>query len=125
MKTVTFLRFLTFIGSGLTTLAALDLTGIANLLDAGKAEYLLLAGPAALALKELVVVLGDFFDDGKPNKSFKIGLFCFAMALMTFPLLSSCSTLPAISGEFITRDGRLTVRPDGRLELVVEPLTDK
>ena len=125
MKTVTFLRFLTFLGSGMSTLAALDLTGIANLLDAGKAEYLLLAGPAALALKELVVVLGDLFDDGKPNKSFKIGLFCFAMALMTFPLLSSCSTLPAISGEVITRDGRLTVRPDGRVELVVEPLTDK
>ena len=96
MKTVTFLRFLTFIGSGLTTLAALDLTGIANLLDAGKAEYLLLAGPAALALKELVVVLGDLFDDGKPNKSFKIGLFCFAMALQTFPLLSSCTTLPMV-----------------------------
>jgi hypothetical protein len=47
------------------------------------------------------------------------------MALMTFPLLSSCSTLPAVTGEFITRDGRLTVRPDGRVELVVEPLTDK
>jgi hypothetical protein len=47
------------------------------------------------------------------------------MALLTFPLLSSCTTLPAITGEFITKDGRLTVHPDGRVELVVEPLTDK
>ena len=125
MKTVTILRFLTFIGSGLSTLAALDLTGVASLLDPGMAKYLLAAGPAALAVKELVVVLGDLFDDGKPNKSFKIGLFCFAMALLTFPLLSSCTTLPAIFGEFITKDGRLTVHPDGRVELVVEPLTDK
>ncbi|MFZ9964584.1 MAG: hypothetical protein ACO3GO_05195 [Terrimicrobiaceae bacterium] len=125
MKTVTILRFLTFIGSGLTTIAALDLTGIANLLDQGRAQYLLLAGPAALSLKELVVVLGDLFDDGKPNKSFKLGVFCFAMAVLTLPFLTSCATPPAISGEFISKDGKLTVHPDGRFEIIVEPRTSK
>ena len=75
MKTVTTLRFLTFLGSGMSTLAALDLAGIAQLFDPTMAKYLLAAGPAALAVKELVVVLGDLFDDGKPNQSFKIGIF--------------------------------------------------
>lgn len=125
MKTVTILRFLTFLGSGLTTMAAIDLSGFANLLDADKAQYLLIAGPAALALKELVVVLGDLFDDGKPNKSFKVGLFCFAMAVLTVPFLASCTTPPAVSGEFISKDGRFTVHPDGRFEIVVEPRTAK
>ena len=125
MKTVTILRFLTFIGSGLSTLAALDLTGVASLLDPGMAKYLLAAGPAALAIKELVVVLGDLFDDGKPNKSFKIGVFCFAIAILTLPFVSSCATPPPISGQFTTKDGQITVHPDGRFEIVVEPHTAK
>jgi hypothetical protein len=125
MKTVTILRFLTFLGSGLSTLAALDLTGVASLLEPGMSKYLLAAGPAALAVKELVVVLGDLFDDGKPNKSFKIGLFCFAMALLTVPFLSSCATPPGITGEFISKDGLIRVNPDGRFEIVVEPRTSK
>jgi hypothetical protein len=125
MKTVTILRFLTFVGSGLSTLAALDLTGVASLLDPGMANYLLAAGPAALAVKELVVVLGDLFDDGKPNQSFKLGLFCFAMAVLTLPFLSSCTTPPPIQGEFISKDGRIRIHPDGRIEVVVEPHTSK
>lgn len=125
MKTVTILRFLTFLGSSLSAMAALDLTGVASLLEPGMAKYLLAAGPAALAVKELVVVLGDLFDDGKPNKSFKIGLFCFAMALLTLPLLSSCATPPSVSGEFIGKDGRILVNPDGRVEIVVEPRAAK
>jgi hypothetical protein len=125
MKTVTILRFLTFVGSGLSTLAALDLTGVASILEPGMSKYLLAAGPAALAVKELVVVLGDLFDDGKPNKSFKIGLFCFAMAVLTLPFLSSCATPPGITGEFISKDGLIRVNPDGRFEIVVEPRTSK
>jgi hypothetical protein len=125
MKTVTILRVLTFVGSGLSTLAALDLTGVASLLEPGMSKYLLAAGPAALAVKELVVVLGDLFDDGKPNKSFKIGLFCFAMAVLTLPFLSSCATPPGITGEFISKDGLIRVNPDGRVEIVVEPRTAK
>jgi hypothetical protein len=125
MKTVTILRFLTFVGSGLSTLAALDLTGVASLLEPGMSKYLLAAGPAALAVKELVVVLGDLFDDGKPNKSFKIGVFCFAMAVLTLPFLTSCTTPPAVTGEFISKDGRFKIHPDGRVELIVEPRTSK
>lgn len=40
-------------------------------------------------------------------------------------LLASCTNPPVIQGEFISRDGRLRVHPDGRLELVVEPRTSK
>jgi hypothetical protein len=121
MKNVTILRFLTAVASGLSTLAALDLAGVANVFDPATAKYLLAVGPAALAVKELVVVLGDLFDDGKPNKSFKVGVFCFAMALLALPFLTSCATPPGVSGEFISKDGRLTVHPDGRFEIVVEP----
>ena len=124
MKTLTILRFLTFLGSALTTIAALDLTGIANLLDEEKAQYLLITGPAALALKELVVVLGDLFDDGKPNKSFKVGLWCAAMACICVPIISSCSALPA-SAEVITKDGAIIMRPDGRVIITVEPRNTK
>ena len=124
MKTVTILRFLTFLGSALTTIAALDLTGIANLLDEEKAQYLLITGPAALALKELVVVLGDLFDDGKPNKSFRVGLWCAAMACICVPILSSCSALPG-SAEVITKDGALIMQPDGRVIITVEPRNTK
>ena len=124
MKTVTILRFLTFLGSALTTIAALDLTGIANLLDEDKAQYLLITGPAALALKELVVVLGDLFDDGKPNKSFKVGLWCAVMACICVPILSSCSALPA-SAEVITKDGAIIMQPDGRVIITVEPRNTK
>ena len=125
MKTVTTLRFLTFLGSGMSTLAALDLAGIAQLFDPTMAKYLLAAGPAALAVKELVVVLGDLFDDGKPNQSFKVGLFCLAMGVLTVPFLASCATPPAVTGEFIGKDGRLILHPDGRFEIVVEPRTTK
>jgi hypothetical protein len=74
MNNVTILRLLTAVASGLSTLAALDLASIAQIFDPTTAKYLLAAGPASLAMKELVVVLGDLFDDGKPNQSFKIGI---------------------------------------------------
>ncbi len=125
MNNVTFLRFLTAVGSGLSTLAALDLAGVAELFDPSMAKYLLAAGPAALAVKELVVVLGDWFDDGKPNKSFNVGVFCFALAVLTIPFLVSCTTPPNVSGQFSTKDGQITVHPDGRFEIVVAPQTSK
>lgn len=125
MNNVTILRLLTAVASGLSTLAALDLAGIAQMFDPTTAEYLLAVGPAALAVKELVVVLGDLFDDGKPNKSFKVGVFCFALAILTIPFLASCTTPPAITGEFISKDGQIKVHPDGRFEIIVEPRTGK
>jgi hypothetical protein len=45
--------------------------------------------------------------------------------LATALLLASCTNQPVIQGEFISRDGRLRVHPDGRIELVVEPRTSK
>ena len=125
MKNVTVLRFLTAIGSAFSTIAALDLAGVANVFEPSTAKYMLAVGPAALAVKELVVVLGDWFDDGKPNKSFKFGVFCFALAILTVPFLVSCTNPPAVQGEFISKDGRIKVHPDGRFEIIVEPRTAK
>jgi hypothetical protein len=125
MKNVTILRFLTAIGSALSTVAALDLAGVANVFEPSTAKYLLAAGPAALAAKEFIVVLGDWFDDGKPNKSFKVGVLCFALALLSLPFLTSCATPPPVTGTFANKDGRITVHPDGRFEITVEPRTSK
>lgn len=125
MKNVTILRFLTAVASGLSTLAALDLAGVANVFDPATAKYLLAAGPAALAVKELVVVLGDWFDDGKPNKSFKVGVLGFALAVLSLPFIASCSAPPPVSGTFANKDGRVTVHPDGRFEVVIEPRSSK
>jgi hypothetical protein len=121
MKTVTILRFLTAVGSTFSAVAALDLSGVANLFEPGVSQYLLAAGPAALALKELVVVLGDIFDDGKPNKSFKLGLLGVVLALLMVPFLGSCAGPLPISGEFKSDKGTLFVHPDGRVEIIVEP----
>jgi hypothetical protein len=45
--------------------------------------------------------------------------------LATALLLASCTNPPVIQGEFISKDGRLRVHPDGRIEIVVEPRTSK
>jgi hypothetical protein len=124
MKNVTILRFLTAVGSALSTVAALDLAGVADVFDPGTSKYLLAAGPAALALKELVVVLGDWFDDGKPNKSFKIGVLCFLAGFSLLPFFTSCSA-PPVTGRFTSRDGFVRIHPDGRFQLVVEPRSSK
>ena len=125
MKTVSILRFLTAVGAGLTTLASLDLTGIAPLFDDNVAIYLLATGPAALCLKELVVVLGDWLDDGKPNQSFKVALLAVALVVAALPLLVSCTTPPPVDGSIGNQDGRFTLHPDGRVEVVIEPRTSK
>lgn len=125
MNNVTILRFLTAVGSALTTLAALDLAGLAQIFDPEVSAYLLAAGPAALALKEIVIALGDWFDDGKPNKSFQLGLLALSLALLMVPLLGSCARPLPISGEFKSDKGTLFVHPDGRVEIIVEPQTSK
>jgi len=45
--------------------------------------------------------------------------------LATALLLASCTNPPVIQGEFISRDGRIKVHPDGRIELALEPRTSK
>jgi starvation-inducible outer membrane lipoprotein len=50
-----------------------------------------------------------------------IPLIATALAL----LVSACTTPPPIQGEFISKDGRIRMHPDGRIEIVVEPRTSK
>ena len=38
-------------------------------------------------------------------------------------LLPSCTHPPAITGEFISKDGQIKVHPDGRFVIIVEPRT--
>lgn len=125
MSNVTLLRFLTAAASALSTVAALDLAGVASVFEPSTAKYLVAAGPAALALKEVVVALGDWFDDGKPNHSFKFGVVCVALALITTAVLTGCTTHPPVTGEFSGRGGLLRILPGGRFELVVDPQPSK
>ena len=125
MKHISILRLLTAAGSVLSTLALLDLGGVAPLFGVEAARVLLAAGPASLALKEVVVVIGDLLDDGTPNKSFRIGLLLLLLALPLLLLLPSCSTPPQVTGTLATKDGQVTVTPEGRIVVVVEPRTAK
>ncbi|MCF7676475.1 MAG: hypothetical protein K9N23_21510 [Akkermansiaceae bacterium] len=45
--------------------------------------------------------------------------------LALLALLTSCTTPPQVSGTFTSKDGQITVHPDGRFELVVEPRSSK
>ncbi len=48
------------------------------------------------------------------------------LALFTFSgLLVSCATPPAVTGSLITPQGDVRVPPDGQVEIVVRPLSDK
>ena len=125
MKSVSFLRLLTAVGSALSAVALLDLTGVAKVLDPGLSNYLLAAGPVALALKELVVGIGDILDDGKPNKSFKVGLLLIVLALVLIPLLPPCAELQGVSGRIVTKEGEFVVLPNGRVEIVVDAMSGK
>jgi len=48
-----------------------------------------------------------------------LGLFVFS------GLLVSCATPPAVTGSMITPQGEVRVLPDGQVEVVVRPLSDK
>ena len=40
-------------------------------------------------------------------------------------LLSACATLPPVNGTVANKDGRITLTPDGRIEIVIEPRSGK
>jgi hypothetical protein len=70
MKT-NLLRVLTAVGAAASAVATLNLGGFITVMPPDVAVYILGGSAAALAVKELAVVLGDFIDDGKRNDSFK------------------------------------------------------
>jgi len=48
------------------------------------------------------------------------------IALATFSvLLAACTTLPPVSGMVANKFGKLTLTPEGRVEIVIEPRTSK
>ena len=65
-------RALTGIFAGATTIAALIATpALGEIIPMEYAKYLLLATTGLLCVKELVVVIGDYLDDGERNNGFK------------------------------------------------------
>ena len=40
-------------------------------------------------------------------------------------LLPACTTLPPVNGTVANKDGRITLMPNGRIEIVIEPRTGK
>jgi hypothetical protein len=69
MKT-NILRALTAIGAAASAVATLNLGGFISIMPPDIAVYILGGSAAALAVKEISVVVGDFVDDGKRNNSF-------------------------------------------------------
>ena len=39
--------------------------------------------------------------------------------------LASCSEMPPVTGSIITPQGEVRIHPDGQVEIVVRPLSDK
>jgi len=39
--------------------------------------------------------------------------------------LVSCTTPPPVNGTIANKDGRITVHPDGRFEIIIEPRSGK
>jgi hypothetical protein len=51
----------------------------------------------------------------------RTAIFLAALSL----LIPACTTPPFVQGEFISKDGRIKVHPDGRFEIVIEPRSGK
>jgi hypothetical protein len=64
------LRLLTAVGSAAGAISALDLGGFINLFPPETGAIILAVAGATLAVKEVVVVVGDHLDDGVRNDSF-------------------------------------------------------
>jgi hypothetical protein len=69
MKT-NILRTLTAIGAAASAVATLNLGGFISIMPPDVAVFILGGSAAALAVKEISVVVGDLVDDGKRNNSF-------------------------------------------------------
>jgi hypothetical protein len=69
MKT-NILRTLTAIGAAASAVATLNLGGFISIMPPDVAVFILGGSAAALAVKEISVVIGDLVDDGKRNNSF-------------------------------------------------------
>jgi hypothetical protein len=69
MKT-NILRTLTAVGAAASAVATLNLGGFISIMPPDIAVYILGGSAAALAVKEISVVIGDLVDDGKRNNSF-------------------------------------------------------
>jgi hypothetical protein len=65
------LRILTAVGAAASAVATLNLGGFISIMPADLSVYILGGSAAALAVKEIAVVLGDYLDDGQRNNSFK------------------------------------------------------
>jgi hypothetical protein len=47
------------------------------------------------------------------------------LILLVAVVMVSCSNPPPVNGTFTNKDGTITVHPDGRFEIIVEPRSSK
>lgn len=84
------IRLLQLIGYGALAVGGAEWTGIIAVLPTHVAAWLVSIGPLLVASKPLVEFLGDWFDDGILNKSFKIpGALLMILACCLF--FASCA----------------------------------
>lgn len=106
------LRFISAIGFMLIAAGSLDINGIRPFLPDELGEWLVPIGAGMAGLKQILLILGDFFDDYKLNKSFKFPLALLPFLFLTGLLIGISFT--AVSCGNLTATG-LSVSPDGGL----------
>lgn len=89
------LRLLSFLGLILAAIGAIDLNGLVAVLPPTTAGYFFAAGLVAAALKDAILIVGDFADDGQRNQSFKIQVLVLFLGMGCLLFLPSCVTSDA------------------------------
>lgn len=106
------IRALQVIGVAGGFLGGAQFLQLVAILPPGVASWLLIAGPAfAGAAKPLIMLIGDYADDGIKNDSFRFPVWLFLIAplgaLLTAGGLVSCASVPGLAGV------SLSIDPDG------------
>jgi len=82
------LRIVAMVGAFITAAGMVDFTGVASILPADIAAWLLIVGPLLMGSEKGLLVLGDYLDNGKRDNSFKL-----PAVLLPFLLLGVFSVL--------------------------------
>ncbi|MCW1887700.1 hypothetical protein OKA04_23385 [Luteolibacter flavescens] len=104
------LSILAAIAAFLTVLGGLDLSGMIHLFPNEVATGLTTALPALAVLTHLIRALGDAFDDGQINGSFKAIAFFLVLSVMCFGMVA-CQHLAGTTISFDENGNAVVIPP--------------
>lgn len=85
------LRVISGIGFVLIALGSIEVQGLQHFLPDAIAAWFIPIGAALAGLKQLLLILGDFLDNYKMDKSFKLGGWMIVLCGISMMLFSSCA----------------------------------